>query len=173
MDIKKWKIFQDIPQDMDETWTHIALWGGMTEGGYQIYQIARNFKTAGDILVDKGLDQDEGYNLIYPVMFNYRHAIELYLKALVKPEKNNHDLSALFTQLKQLLAKHNKQIPDWFTNWINEFIEYDSKSTAFRYPDVSISPHEEKMVDLPQLKEIMTLIENCFHELHLMNLGNQ
>src|SRR5258708_6647989 len=140
---EQWKIFQDVSNDIDETWIHVAILGGMVDRAYDTYQVARNYKTAGDLLIEKGLQDVPAYDLIYPVMFLYRHAVELYLKAIMKPAKRNHSLSGLFTELQQMLkAKHGTEVPDWFANWISEFIKYDEKSTTFRYCDKSVSSLE-------------------------------
>jgi hypothetical protein len=160
-----WKIFQDVPDDIDETWTKVALLGGMADLAIDYFFLATSFKTAGDILIEKGLANFDAYELIFPIMFNYRHSIELYLKSIVKSAKRNHDISTLFLELKNTLkTKHNTEIPSWFENWIDEFIKYDLKSTTFRYGDESINP-VEIMVDLSKLREIMDIISQSFQRI--------
>jgi len=44
--------------------------------------IARSYKTAGDTLVEAVKDSSQPTDMAYPIFFNYRHALELYLKIL-------------------------------------------------------------------------------------------
>lgn len=157
------KIFLDIPDDLDETWTHVALFGGMVAGAHDDYSLANNFKKAGDILIQRGLHDLEAYELLYPILYNYRHAIELYLKAIVKPQKRNHDLATLMEQFKKFMQEtYSEEVPGWFEDLIGEFIEYDPNATTFRYPGRTSAP-EERMVDLPKLQKIMGILSDAFH----------
>lgn len=157
------KIFLDVPDDLDETWTHVALFGGMVDGAHDDYSLANNFKQAGDILIQRGLGNLEAYELLYPVLYNYRHAIELYLKAIVTPQKRNHDLATLMEQFKKFMKEtHGEEVPRWFENLIGEFIEYDPNATTFRYPGQTSAP-EERMVDLPKLQKIMEILSEVFN----------
>lgn len=160
---QRWKIFLDVPDDIDETWTHAALFGGMVDGAHDDYSLANNFRMAGDILIQRGLEHFGAYELLYPVLYNYRHAIELYLKAIVKPVKRNHDLAGLMNQFKNLLKeRHNVNVPTWFENVIEEFNKFDPDSTTFRYPGQT-NASEELMVNLPELQKIMSIISDSFH----------
>lgn len=161
------KIFLDVPDDLDETWTHVALFGGMVDGAHDDYSLANNFKQAGDILIQRGLNELEAYELLYPVLYNYRHAIELYLKAIVTPKKRNHDLATLMQQFRILMKEiHSEEVPVWFENLIGEFIEYDPSATTFRYPGQT-SASEERMVDLPKLQKIMEILSAAFNQVFL------
>lgn len=166
----KWRIFLDVPDDLDETWTHVALFGGMVDGAHNEYSLACNFKQSGDVLIKHGLKDMEAYELLYPVLFNYRHAVELYLKALVQPQKRNHDLGNLLNQLENLLANHHAtEMPKWFGNLIKEFIQYDPRATTFRYPGKT-SASEELIVDLPQLQHQMDILSQVFHRIYLAEI---
>jgi hypothetical protein len=157
------KIFLDIPDDLDETWTHVALFGGMVDGAHDAYSLANNFRQAGDILIQRGLGDLEAYELLYPVLYNYRHAIELYLKAIVKSPKKTHKLATLMEQFKKITKEnYGEEVPAWFENLISEFNSYDPGSTTFRYPGRTSAP-EERMVDLPELQKIMGILSEAFH----------
>lgn len=167
---KGWQIFADVPDDLDETWTHAALFGGMVDLAHNDYSLALNFKHAGDVLVKFGLKDMEAYELLYPVLFNYRHAIELYLKALVQPQKRNHDLGYLLECLKKLLKDHyTTEMPMWFQSLLSEFAEYDPRSTTFRYPGLN-SAAEERLVQLPQLHRQMDILFQTFHRIYLAEI---
>lgn len=166
MDDNSWVIFQTIPEDLDETWVNVALLGGITEGAYDMFTLANNFKRAGDILIEQVLDSVPIDRLIYPILYNYRHSLELYLKAIVKSTKRIHKLSELLLALEKLLKDyHNTTIPLWFKSLIQEFDKYDPNSTAFRYPEVGISKTEEVIVDLPRLKQIMDILAQTFQRI--------
>ena len=71
-------VFQQPPEELDETWVNGVLIGGMAE--YDWLSIAQSFKLCADTLVEQALDSGAPYLLSYPIFYNYRHAIELYLK---------------------------------------------------------------------------------------------
>ncbi|MBZ0276661.1 MAG: HEPN domain-containing protein [Anaerolineae bacterium] len=157
------KIFLDIPDDLDETWTHVALFGGMVDGAHDFYSLANNFKQAGDVLIQRGLGNLEAYELLYPVLFNYRHAIELYLKAILKSQEKIHDLAKLMKQFKKFVKEnYGEDVPAWFEKLILEFNSYDPGATTFRYPGRTAAP-EERMVNLPELQKIMEILSETFH----------
>jgi hypothetical protein len=54
------------------------------------FSIAESYKLAGDTLVDAALSNGETYELAYPVIYNYRHATELYLKATIASEEKSY-----------------------------------------------------------------------------------
>jgi len=94
-------VFQEAPDEIDETWTHGALLGGMVENCYKQIAIADAYMLAGRTLVAEALESREGYDLLYPILFNYRHAVELYLKAILRPSFRSHDLRPLCASLVQ------------------------------------------------------------------------
>lgn len=82
-------LFQPMPDNPEEMATYTLAVG---EGwiGSDLGAIAQSYKYAGDVLVDEALETEEPWKLAYPILFNYRHSIELFLKAIVQPEKRNH-----------------------------------------------------------------------------------
>jgi len=134
-------IFQEPPEGMAEDWYHGFLVGGMALYPTSIdgkIELARAFKEAGDSLVTKALaDADLSYEMAYPIMFQYRHAIELYLKLVLPCAKRNHKLPELIADLDQLVQERFEQaLPQWVKDRLNEFHEIDPNSTSFRYGDV-------------------------------------
>ena len=63
-------LFREPPDDLDESWRHGTLIGGMSEFG-DTFALAESFKHAGDMLVDAALSNDEAYELICPIIYNY------------------------------------------------------------------------------------------------------
>ena len=126
-------IFQEPPEHVDETWTHGAMLGGMC--GYDEQELAESYFAAGDALVQSVLDgKHDGRNMINPVMYVYRHAIELYLKCIVQPPVRNHNLASLLERFCQHVRERSQEpIPAWITKPISELAAYDRGSDVFRY----------------------------------------
>jgi hypothetical protein len=171
------QIFQEPPDEINETWRHGALLGGILFNVDTALSVADAFKLAGDMLVDKILSSDiEAYEIVYPVLYNYRHCLELYLKALLKGERG-HDLSKLTVKLEEYIQRQFKaNLPSWFKKWILEFDEFDQRSDMFRYADKYIeSRHTKDMgefwIDFVALRKIMALYQEAFHLL-VKELGN-
>ena len=164
------KIFQDMPNNLDETWRNGAILGGMTEGAYNRLELANSYKFAGDILIEKALSDAEPYELIYPILFNYRHAVELYLKTVIKSTKN-HNIQSLVSELtKYTRTRYSLELPQWFKDRILDFDEFDPRATAFRYDDIGIKSKTsgdigEFWVDLPTLRKIMNTLQSIFQRL--------
>lgn len=111
---------------------------------------AAGYRRAAEILIEhidtKGRDQDV---LVYPVVFLYRHHVELALKRIitlcllqtddldVKGPKTVHDLNVLWHHARKLVRKVDPSFPranhSHADAVIKELIAIDSRSTAFRY----------------------------------------
>ncbi|MGG6138839.1 hypothetical protein ACQV2E_23655 [Pantoea allii] len=111
---------------------------------------AAGYRRAAELLIEhidtKGRDQDV---LVYPVVFLYRHHVELALKRIislcllqiddpdVKGPKAVHDLNVLWDHARKLVRKVDPSFPRAnHSNTdavIKELIAIDSGSTAFRY----------------------------------------
>jgi hypothetical protein len=112
------------------------------------YGYIEGYKLAADALFEKVLQDRFVVDLvIYPMVFNYRHYVELSLKAILfrsglvletqgKP-KYSHNLEKLWEQLRPLLQTrfkdHDFSVLDNVEKLILEFSGVDPKSTAFRY----------------------------------------
>jgi hypothetical protein len=71
---------QEPPDDLDETWRHGIFLNG---GGVDEYlELARSYKQSADALLNSALKSGEPRDWGYPVLFAYRHALELYLKII-------------------------------------------------------------------------------------------
>ena len=132
-------IFQALPEDLDETWRHGSLVGGIVDGTFDTFTLADSYRLAGDMLVEAALSATEGYELIYPIIYNYRHATELYLKAVLSPANKNHNLNLLLQKLREFLTReYETVIPSWFENVVLTFDDFDSDSATFRYGDSAV-----------------------------------
>ncbi len=152
-------LFQDIPSEIDETWKHGVLVGGM--GPRDKIDFARGYRLAGDVLVDHALKSGEPYELMYPIFYNYRHALELYLKVLVQSEERDHNLSNLVCELTK---KYNAPLSPWSQKLVDQFHEMDKKSTTFRYGEDEL-PSDETWVNFDQLKMLVNALFNQIEHL--------
>jgi hypothetical protein len=153
-------MFREL-EDTDENGNGVLL-GGMSKFG-DTFAMAESYKLAGDFLVDSALDNNEEYELICPVIYNYRHATELYLKSTIGKWKNKHDLLELLQKLKLLLkTEFNVIPPDWFENIIQTFNDFDPNGTTFRYGGIH---SKEAIADLTHIKTLMGLLAESFQSI--------
>jgi len=111
--------------------------------------IAEGFRNAANVLVFQSQD-DESFldSLVYPIAFNYRHAMELKLKSALllasllerKPKQPpaTHDLDRLWQKLKPHVVARFASEPDYpripeIEDVLADFVAVDSNSFAFRY----------------------------------------
>jgi len=153
----------DYHDEIDESWKHGVLFGGLSEFT-DVFYLANSYKLAGDRLVDIALKNEESRNLFCPAIYNYRHATELYLKAIFGSSKQTHNLKTLFEKFKKIIKeKYNQDCPDWFTNIILTFDTFDPYGTAFRYGESTNS--NEVFIDLIQMKTVMGWMSESFQNI--------
>ena len=159
-------IFSEPPEDLDETWTHGALMGGMA--GYSDETLAPAYFSAGAALIDHVLQSEErGQDFVCPILYLYRHGIELYLKVIVQPSVRNHSLGSLLEGFcRHIRERYKEDVPAWVTRPITELAEFDPGSDLFRYGRTNPPSRSQRLtnegefwVDLKTLKRTMTLIE--------------
>lgn len=145
--------FIELPENIDETWKHGVLFSGLAQFG-DTFLLANSYKLAGDRLIDIALENEEARELFCPAVYNYRHATELYIKAITGHYKQSHNLINLFDRFQKLLkAEYNSQVPAWFNNIIAAFNDLDPSGTTFRYG--RNSDRDEIFIDFIQLKTLM------------------
>ena len=146
----------------------------------RLYHLTEGYKLAADLLVEQTeLEVWSRKKLVYPIVFCYRHFLELTLKAMLAeygslgnlPRKNrsHHKLEDLWKDFRTLLRNLNSDHPEMGTDAVEhciaEFAKIDPFSETFRYPssrkgqpfDIS---HES--IDLLQLRDTVQAIENYF-----------
>lgn len=120
-------LFQDVPDDLDETWRHGCLY---TPSFFTPLELARNYRRCANALLELALKGDETLDLRSPVFFIYRHSLELYLKILGRVEEQTHSLSKCLAAVESQL-QHRIREPH--RSWILELDSVDPGSTSFRY----------------------------------------
>lgn len=143
------------------------------------YRLQQGYKRAGDILIQNPFaDAYDRDNLIWPVIFCYRHYIELALKTIIEEHgpfagvslgKKNHDLRRLWEIFVEIAAAFGYDYSDAMLatvgGRIEEFSALDPGATAFRYAcnvDGTIPTLRGEGLDLVTLHDVMNGIENFF-----------
>src|ERR1700722_3203882 len=150
-------IFQDPSDEMDETWQHGVLIGGMASRN--LLQVARAYKLAADELLKQALSKYEPHELDYPILFLYRHTVEIYLKAALENPPEHHDLSMLIQLLE---AECGKTLAGWIKDRLWDFHRIDNMSDVFRYADPP--PEGELWVDFRQLQTVIDKLVRAFEK---------
>jgi len=153
-----------------EDW-HLNACVGYSRDSLSSY--ADNYRAGADALIRSATDGNAVLDaVIYPIVFLYRHYIELCLKDIVflgrrlqddsRPFPKVHNLSALWVEAKQLLVTHyGNDVPPGLQNLngiIDEFTQHDPNSQAFRYPwDRKGNPHLQEIqhINIRNLQETM------------------
>ena len=136
--------------------------GGLVENTDKLI-LAKSYKKAGDSLINMGIDEEE-IDVIYPAIYNYRHATELYIKSLIKKEKETHDLKLLYGIIKEILIKKiGVKPPKWFENLIFAFHDFDPYGITFRYA-IPIGK-DEMFIDLVHIKKLMDWFDESIEKI--------
>jgi hypothetical protein len=104
----------------------------------------------------------EDYRLVNPVLYLYRHAIELFVKGLMNSSKHDHDLAKLARQLEAYARTKKVTVPAWVDARLREIARMDPGSTMFRYASNydrdarrPAPVQTEVYVDIPHLQKAM------------------
>jgi len=148
-------ILQDPPSDLDETWTHGVLLHSM---GTSLYlELARNYRCSAESLLEEALVTRTSRDSAYPILFAYRHTLELYMKIIGEIDVRTHSLRQCVHLVEKRLGK---SIAAPIKGWIIELDTVDPNGTAFRYADEKFGDFksDEFWVDFRQLKYVMGLV---------------
>lgn len=137
------------------------------------------YKLAADLMVQQSNQGSyERAALVYPIVFNYRHFIELSLKYIIatyggtvgiEPNWETHELETLWKTFIQVLNKFGHKDPDGtdeiMSEIIAEFAKVDERSFSFRYPvdkQGKTIPLGHEELDLNALADVMKGLEGYF-----------
>jgi hypothetical protein len=148
-------LLQEPPDDLDETWRHGFLWVG--GHGQSRFELARNYRYAAEKLLDQALKDGDAHHWLCPVLFTYRHTLELYLKTIGSITKRTHSLAKCVELVEKL---HGEQFPPSAKRWIEDLDKIDpDPGTTFRYEgDDGKQDYSEFWVDLRQFQFAMRQI---------------
>ncbi len=110
-------------------------------------ELAQQYYDAGSVLVEAiHCHRWEDYRLVNPVLFLYRHALELLLKDILDDHGKEHDLGRLTERLELLVSERYGQcLPSWITQRLTELAAIDPSSTAFRYAETYNKASKESL----------------------------
>ncbi len=154
--------------------------------GLTIYTDA--YKNAADILVDYTKEDKTSINfLVFPIIFLYRHYIELALKELIYTASkylddtqhsfNSHNLLNLWKTTKKLISELVKIIDDFdipedeiiaVENQIKQFDSLDKCSMTFRYPvdkNGNVFKNLSDYINIENVRQIMDGLYSWFYGL--------
>ncbi|NJO72408.1 MAG: MerR family transcriptional regulator [Leptolyngbyaceae cyanobacterium RM1_406_9] len=154
------------PYEGSEAWTQGFLIGGMVSKFHQI-EIARSYRSAAENLISEVKDSSKPLDYAYPVLFLYRHCLELYLKIILNyaplgKQVKIHELDEL---IKNIENRYQKKIPGWMKARLLDFHFLDPKSTSFRYIDAmpnEVSNLDEFWIDFEHLDLIIENLCSVF-----------
>jgi hypothetical protein len=146
-------ILQEPPDDLDETWRH----GIFLNGADDYLELARSYRQSAEALLDSALESPEPREWGYPILFTYRHTLELYLKVIGRIDDFTHSLKDCVSRVEK---RHHHRIGSPVREWIIEFDRIDHRGTAFRYADDQAGTLRwaEIWVDFVQLKFAMSRV---------------
>jgi hypothetical protein len=148
-------ILQEPPDGIDETWRHGIFLNAA--GVNEFLGLARSYKQTAETLLESALKSGEPREWGYPVLFAYRHALELYLKIIGEIDDGIHSLRDCVLRVEK---RHGEKFPQQVKDWIMEFDSIDPVGTAFRYADDQMNTlsYAEYWIDFAQFKYAMGLI---------------
>ncbi len=134
--------------------------------------------TAGATLIDACEENAyERHFLIYPILFNYRHGIELAMKWIIAmygrysnvkiDDIEHHNLWQLWKLCKQILIEvgsEDEAIP-FVEQVIKDFHDLDKSALAFRYSRNKkgvLIALPDGMIDLENIRDVMEAISGFF-----------
>lgn len=129
----------------DDWWNNACL--NVSRNDWGVY--ALGYKEAADLLVEHVVNHRASQDtLVYPILFSYRHYIELVIKDTLRmairlqdvadQPMGNHNIENLWGELHKLLLvifpdEMVNELKDVF-RLVGEFYKVDARSFSFRYP---------------------------------------
>ncbi|MGI1663965.1 hypothetical protein ACRDNQ_17130 [Palleronia sp. KMU-117] len=107
--------------------------GGMANQKYQ--QLGQQYFNAAHYLVESIKHQDVADSEVAnPILYLYRHSIELFLKAVMLDAAKTHSLDSLAEEYRAFIKEEfDADCPEWIITRMKELGGIDPNSTAFRY----------------------------------------
>lgn len=147
----------------------------------RFYMMLIGYEEAANHLVDIALENRHRREaLIFPILFLYRHYIELQLKyfistyghhAGIQSEWKTHNLTILWRRFKGIFVEFGGEIqdPDYayktVENIVAQFAKVDPGSFSYRYPRDTKGnpvPIDQNNLDLETLKDVMGGLSSYF-----------
>jgi len=151
----------------------------IADGFARLVLMTEGYKKAADLMVEEAeRDTVERSWLVFPILFNYRHFLELSLKYQlatygptvdVEPNWNCHKLEVLWAEFLEMLERYGTEDPDEVDPVVGgiilEFAKIDPGSYSYRYPvdkKGNPVPVAQKDLHLPTLADVMNVVAGYF-----------
>jgi hypothetical protein len=141
--------------------------------------LADGYMSAADGLIELCTQpgyEHERHSVVYPILFNYRHGLELKLKWFVvmyggsgiEGIADTHNLWKLWKRCRAIVDEYRsggKEADDAIEQIVKDFHDLDKQGITFRYGwtndgrEIKLPDH---MVDLNNLRDVMKGVENYF-----------
>jgi len=149
------------------------------DGFTRLVLMMGGYKQAGDLMVTRALEHPSTRDfLVFPILFNYRHFLELSLKyqlathgplVSIDANWNSHDLGVLWNSFLEMLDRYGTPDPDEADPVVGgivlEFAKIDPQSYSYRYPVDRTGtpiPIGQSALDLTNLADVMMATEGYF-----------
>ena len=176
----------------EPTWANACVG---ENGNPQIIEYASGFAASANVLLDVVIE-NRGAKFyvdvfIYPICFNMRHAVELFLKASVKslthianlrgsknPEFNvveSHDLGRIWTHVKRVALVADERYTTLISaleEYVSDIATVDATGQVFRYPfDTENQKHltDLAVINAVVLKTRFKILEELLRQLDRLN----
>ena len=148
----------------DEISRHDFMWSGYMSAGAALIEACEE-------------DSHERHFLIYPILFNYRHGIELAMKWVIARyghystvkigEIEHHDLWQLWVLCKQIIIEVGSESESiaFVERVIKDFHDLDKSALAFRYSrnkKGALIALPDVMIDLQNIRDVMEGVSHYF-----------
>ena len=144
-------IQDDVPENLDEP----SRYGLLISPRIHLAQIeiARSYHQAANVLWDKANESGFPMGDCYPVLFAYRHALELYLKMLGDTGKElDHNLKACLEAVEKY---YDKKVSPLTKEWIMTLHLMDETGWHFRYEPLNGGSMDGKWLDWSHFRYAM------------------
>lgn len=161
-------LFQEPPEDRELLTGALLLnWNGAA--GIEAPEVGAAYRAAAERLLDAAISENASWEALYPVLFCYRHALEVTLKSMLLTPAKNHRLPEIWATVQSRVeGRYQPDQVAWLTDRILEFDRVDPSSTAFRYHDAVPSRRgAELWVDFHHLRATMTFVFSALNRIQL------
>lgn len=147
-------------------------------------QIWAGYIRAAELLIDiSNREPSERNDLIYPIVFSYRHGLEMAMKwivshygvyAKVLPPEPDHNLWQLWQSCKRIFdafAVGDQEANENVERIIKEFHGLDKTGLSFRYSankNGALIPLPNGLIDLANMRDVMSGISRFFSGADIM-----
>lgn len=156
-------IFQEPTEELAGIESNV-IFAGMASLN-NLLSLGNAFRESGDMLFEAIKNRRDLYDFASPILYQYRHAIELYLKSILRNPPKIHNLFTLYEKFETLVKEDfQTNIPSWLKDMIAGFNQIDPDGVIFRYGEEIAN--DEILVDLQQLKTKMNWFAKSVNRIH-------